>query len=160
MKTYVLRYLNMFNYNIIEKPSFEIDENNVSDIFKAVSILVPDTQKWILNIVFVGDGQMVELNSRYRWKDYTTDVLSFHYYDEFESIEESDTAWEIVLSESKIVSQWEEYGLWSEKEFYKLLIHSVLHILWYDHEDDKDYEIMKKYEDKIWKEIFGKIEKN
>lgn len=160
MKTYVLRYLNMFNYNIIEKPSFEIDENNVSDIFKAVSILVPDTQKWILNIVFVGDGQMAELNSRYRWKDYTTDVLSFHYYDEFESIEESDTAWEIVLSESKIISQWEEYGLWSEKEFYKLLIHSVLHILWYDHEDDKDYEIMKKYEDKIWKEIFGKIEKN
>ena len=49
--------------------------------------------------------------------------------------------WEIVMCEEKILSQAEEYGLWEEKEFYKLLIHSILHIIGYDHEKDNDYVI-------------------
>ena len=40
-------------------------------------------------------------------------------------------------------------------EFYKLVIHSVLHILGFDHEDDTDYEEMKHWEELIWKQIFG-----
>jgi probable rRNA maturation factor len=59
----------------------------------------------------------------------------------------------LIFSESKIVSQWKEYGLWTEKEFYKLLIHSILHILGYDHEEDDDYKKMQELEDIIWKNI-------
>jgi probable rRNA maturation factor len=55
------------------------------------------------------------------------------------------------------MEQAKEYGLWEEKEFYKLVIHSTLHILWYDHETDEDYEVMKPLEDKIAKEVFGEI---
>jgi rRNA maturation RNase YbeY len=49
-----------------------------------------------------------------------------------------------------------EYWLWEEKEFYKLLLHSILHILWYDHEDDNDYTIMFWFEKIIWEEVFEK----
>jgi ssRNA-specific RNase YbeY (16S rRNA maturation enzyme) len=59
------------------------------------------------------------------------------------------------LSEEKIIEQWKEYKLWSELEFYKLLIHSSLHIIWYDHEIDEDYKIMKEKEDFIWDKIFN-----
>ena len=82
------------------------------------------------------------LNHEYRWIDTTTDVLSFHYSDDFSSLRKTDIAWEMVLSESKISSQSEEYGNTEEEETYKLIIHSFLHILWYDHEDDKEYEDM------------------
>jgi rRNA maturation RNase YbeY len=60
------------------------------------------------------------------------------------------------LSEDKITTQAKEYWLWEEKEFYKLLIHSILHILWYDHEEDNDYRIMQEKEDLIWSEVFEK----
>jgi probable rRNA maturation factor len=86
--------------------------------------------------------------------DSVTDVLSFHYFDDFSDLKSDETAWEIILCESKIITQWEEYSLWSEKEFYKLVIHSILHIIWYDHEEEDDYKVMNELENMIWKEIF------
>ena len=71
-------------------------------------------------------------------------------------LKDEEIAWEIILSEEKIFSQGKEYWLWEEKEFYKLLIHSILHILWYDHELDNEYKIMQDFEDKIWQELFEK----
>jgi probable rRNA maturation factor len=62
----------------------------------------------------------------------------------------------LVFCEEKIKSQGLEYGLWEEKEFYKLLIHSILHIIWYDHEDDNDYIIMKSIEEEVWNKIYWK----
>jgi probable rRNA maturation factor len=82
--------------------------------------------------------------------------LSFHYFEDFSALKTSDTAGEIILNEWKIKTQAIEYELWEEREFYKLLIHSMLHILWYDHEEEEDYELMNSLENIIWKEIFEK----
>lgn len=146
----------MFKYNILEKPSFHINEKIIDIILISIWNIVDRTQKWTLNIVFLDDDSIKNLNKIYRKIDKTTDVLSFHYFDDFNNLNDEDISWEIILSEKKIISQWVEYKLWSEKEFYKLIIHSILHILWYDHELDNDYEIMQAIEEKIWEEVFWK----
>lgn len=146
----------MFNHILISKPSFDINEKLIDNIFKACSNLVEIDQKWTINIVFLDDESIKNLNKNYRNIDKTTDVLSFHYFDDFSKLDKNETAWEIVLSEEKIISQWKEYWLWSEGEFYKLIIHSILHILGFDHEEDDEYIEMKKYEDLIYKEVFEK----
>jgi len=146
----------MFSYNIIQQPSFKYKTESIDNIFKSISKTVSKTQKWILNIVFLDNNSIQKLNNNYRWINKTTDVLSFHYFEDFSSLKDIDLAWEIILSEEKIKSQWIEYKLWTEKEFYKLLIHSILHILWYDHELDNEYKIMQELEDKVWKELFEK----
>ena len=150
----------MFKLNFINNPSFEVDKKILDKIRKNISQNVEITQKWILNIVFVSDEEIQKLNKDYRQKDYLTDVLSFHYFEDFSLLKNNEVAWEIILNESKIKSQAIEYWLWEEKEFYKLLIHSILHIIWYDHEEDEDYEIMNSLENIIWKEIFEKNVKN
>jgi ssRNA-specific RNase YbeY (16S rRNA maturation enzyme) len=45
------------------------------------------------------------LNNDYRQKDSVTDVLSFHYYEDFSDLEVEETAGEVILCESKIYSQ-------------------------------------------------------
>ena len=146
----------MFNFEIINPPkSFVIKEKIISKIFEKISILEKNKQNWILNIVFVSNAEIKKLNKNYRKIDKETDVLSFHYYNDFSELYEDEIAWEIILSEEKVISQWKEYKLWSELEFYKLLIHSSFHILWYDHENDDDYKIMKEKEDFIWNKIFN-----
>jgi len=146
----------MFKFEIINPPkSFIIKEKIVLKIFEELSFLEKEKMFWILNIVFVSNKEIKELNKNYRKIDSATDVLSFHYYDDFSSLEKYEIAGEIILSEEKIIEQWKEYKLWSELEFYKLLIHSSLHILWYDHEDDEDYKIMKEKEDILWNKIFN-----
>jgi probable rRNA maturation factor len=144
----------MFKYNIIDKPKFNIDEKLIDNIFLIISNIVKIEQNWTLNIVFLDDDSIKNLNKNYRNIDKTTDVLSFHYFDDFWNLSEDDIAWEIILSENKIIFQWNEYWLWAEKEFYKLIIHSILHILWYDHELDNEYIIMQDLESKIWLEVF------
>lgn len=144
----------MFNYNILTKPSFTINKKSIDSTFKSIFNIVDIPQKWTLNIVFLDDDSIQNLNKNYRNIDASTDVLSFHYFDDFSQLQSKDIAWEIILSENKIKIQAIEYSLGEEKEFYKLLIHSVLHILWFDHELDNDYLIMQDLEDKIWKEVF------
>jgi ssRNA-specific RNase YbeY (16S rRNA maturation enzyme) len=45
------------------------------------------------------------LNKDYRNIDKNTDVLSFHYYDDFSELKKDDIAGEVILSEDKIISQ-------------------------------------------------------
>jgi len=146
----------MFTFEIINPPkSFIIKKNIISKIIKKISDIEKYNFFWNLNIVFVSNTEIKKLNKNYRKIDKITDVLSFHYFDNFNKLEESEIAWEIILSEEKIIEQGKEYKLWSELEFYKLIIHSILHILWYDHENDNDYKIMKEKEDIVWNSIFN-----
>jgi len=140
----------MFNYNIINKPKIDINNMTVDNIFTYIDNIVTKKQNWTLNIVFLDNDSIQKLNKQYRNIDKSTDVLSFHYFDDFSEINSDEIAWEIIMSEDKIKEQWKIYWLWSEWEFYKLLIHSILHILWYDHEEDKDFNIMQNLENKIY----------
>ena len=146
----------MFNFQIINPPkSFILKEKILESIFSEVQNIENINQSWVLNIVFVSDDKIQELNNTYRKIDTATDVLSFHYFDDFSQLDTEEVAWEIILSEEKIISQWKDYKLGSELECYKLIIHSVFHILWYDHEKEEDYVIMRGKEDEIWQKIFS-----
>ncbi len=146
----------MFKYSLTSTPSFDVNEKVLDSIQNAIYKIVTIPQKWILNIVFLDQDSIQKLNKKYRKVDKTTDVLSFHYFDDFSKLKNENIAWEIILSEKKIISNWKTYKLWTEKEFYKLIIHSTLHILWYDHELDNEYKNMQYLEKKIWKEVFDK----
>jgi probable rRNA maturation factor len=100
------------------------------------------TQNGILNIAWLTDDEIQTLNREHRGIDSTTDVLSFHYYDDFSDLDIDETAGEIILSESRILSQAEDHGHNPERECEILIIHSILHILGYDHETDEEYAEM------------------
>ena len=144
----------MFSLSVVEKPSFEYSQTTLDEISQLISKNISYQQNWTLNIVFLDPNGIQNLNKKYRNIDKVTDVLSFHYFDNFSELSQDDIAWELAFCEEKIISQWIEYWLWTEKEFYKLVIHSVLHVLWYDHESDDEYEEMKKLEELIWGELF------
>lgn len=144
----------MFKFQIVNLPKIIFDVKIIKNIFQIVNNEVKKPQSWTLNIVFVSPDEIQELNKNYRKKDYVTDVLSFHYFEDFSNLKGDEIAWELIFCEEKLMEQAKEYGLWDEKEFYKLLIHSLLHILWYDHENDEDYELMKDLEEKVWLRLF------
>ena len=145
----------MFQLQIITPPSsFQIDEDRIRDIAQSVSEVVPDVQQGIVHIAFLPDDEVQVLNREHRGIDANTDVLSFHYYEEFSDITETDVAGELIFSESKVIAQAEKYGHSQGDEFAILLIHSLLHIIGFDHEDDEDFEDMWAYESFL-REKFG-----
>jgi probable rRNA maturation factor len=99
-----------------------------------------------ISLTFVDNEGIRELNRTYRDKDSATDVLSFPLYD-FHAGETplGDGCVElgdIVLSLERAKEQAAELGHSYEREAAFLCVHSMLHLLGYDHEiseaDDKE----------------------
>lgn len=146
----------MFSFQILNHPEkFTLDESRIQMIFERVDEMVDIPQKGILDIAFLSDEEIQVLNRDHRGIDKTTDVLSFHYFEDFSEVGNDDIAGEIILSESRILAQAEEYGHTAEKEFETLVIHSILHIIGFDHETDEDYEAMWSYEEPLRKMILS-----
>lgn len=140
----------MFKYKIINKPPLlKIDKKIVDFIFNEINSNINIAQKWLINLIFENDDVIKSLNNQYRSINNSTDVLSFHYFDNFENLKLREIAWEILFSREKIKKQSIDYQNSINAEFYKLLIHSILHIIGFDHEEDNDFEVMKKEEEKI-----------
>jgi probable rRNA maturation factor len=140
----------MFSYDLIViPPGSPYWSARFAEIFRLIAEGVDVTQKWVLNISFAWDDEMRKLNLEYRKKDSTTDVLSFHYFEDFSACQDDEIVWECIFSHSLILTQAVEYGHTPTEEFEILLIHSVLHILGYDHEDDADFEVMFALEQSI-----------
>ena len=94
----------------------------------------PDRQ---ISLYFTDDGEMQELNARYRGQDKTTDTLAWSYWEEDP---ESSVLGEIVISVDRIKEQAQANNLSEKVELVRLLAHSCAHLVGYDHERSPDEE--------------------
>lgn len=111
-----------------------------------------------VSITFCDNEKIRELNQKFRNTDKATDVLSFPLFDEdgFDSfVPEMDCMLgDIVISLEKAVTQAEEFGHSYEREAAFLAVHSVLHLLGYDHEISEADELdMRKRQRDIMEKI-------
>lgn len=101
-----------------------------------------------VSVTFVDNEGIRAINKQYRGIDRETDVLSFPMTDdgeEFTVDPESgcNVLGDIVLSLEKAIEQSEEYGHSFGREVAFLTVHSMLHLLGYDHEtSEEDEKIM------------------
>jgi len=91
-----------------------------------------------ISVSFVDNEQIHKLNKEYRNIDRETDVLSFPLGENGEYDINHDTGakmlGDIVISLEKAVEQAEAYGHPLQREVAFLTVHSMLHLLGYDHE--------------------------
>ena len=107
-----------------------------------------------LSILFVGDKKMKELNSAYRGKNKSTDVLSFEAGIPVRDSDVNNVLGDIVINIPRAESQAKEYGTGFYEELYRLLIHGTLHLVGYDNEVSKHEERkMRKKEEDIFNAV-------
>ena len=106
-----------------------------------------------LSIVLCDDAFIHPLNRDYRGKDRATDVLSFPQREGEESDPDDPVLGDIVLSVERAQAQANERGHSLEMELRVLLVHGILHLLGYDHEEDDDAEAMEAEERRILSEL-------
>lgn len=103
-----------------------------------------------VSVTIVDNDEIRGINAQMRNIDKVTDVLSFPmlYFDENGDIIDSDydmdgdniVLGDIVISAERAKSQAEEYGHSFKREIAFLTVHSMLHLLGYDHVDDPEGE--------------------
>ena len=114
-----------------------------------------------VDLTFVDDRQIHELNKEYRGIDRPTDVLSFAMHEEtdeelqivyeldpeHEMEHVPDMLGDIIISVERAKLQSEDYGHSLERELGFLFVHGFLHLLGYDHQDEpSEAEMMAKQE--------------
>ena len=91
-----------------------------------------------ISVTFVDNAEIQTLNAQYRGKDMPTDVLSFPLGEDGKYDVDQDTGacllGDIVISMEKAMEQAELYGHPLQREVAFLTVHSMLHLLGYDHE--------------------------
>ena len=119
-----------------------------------------------ISLLFVDNSEIREINNETRGIDRETDVLSFPmldfeenkvYKDMYLDFEFDETfkdgnevvLGDMVLSLEKALEQSEEYGHSYEREVSYLVVHSILHLLGYDHMVEEDKNKMRKREEEI-----------
>lgn len=97
-----------------------------------------DKKKLYISVSIVGDEEIKKLNSKYRKKDETTDVLSFDIHEQ----QEDGTYYlgDVIVNKQQALRQCKEYGNSVEEEISDLVGHGVLHLLGVDHKDNEASE--------------------
>lgn len=137
-------------------------ENTIAFVLKEEEVKVPCE----ISLVFVDNEEIREINYETRRIDRATDVLSFpmldydkdkvykeiyldYKFDETFLDGEELVLGDIVLSLEKALEQSKEYNHSFHREASYLVVHSVLHLLGYDHMEDDEKIRMRKREEEI-----------
>ncbi len=106
-----------------------------------------------ISISVVGEKEIRELNLEYRSVDRETDVLSFPQYE----LIPTDTTYlmlgDIVICRPVCERQALEFGHTYEREFLYLAVHSILHLVGYDHMTEEDKRKMRALEEQLMNKI-------
>ena len=117
-----------------------------------------------VDVLVTNDAEIHALNRELRQVDSPTDVLSFPTFDltpgELPGAEDIDPGTgltplgDMVLSMEHVVAQAREYGHSKRRELAYLVVHSVLHLLGYDHLDEGPQKRqMRRREEEILAEV-------
>lgn len=125
----------------------EIDDELLNLIKKSIRAVLDEEDikdSVMVSVSFVDSEEIRNLNRDYRNVDRSTDVLSFPIDDEF--MIERRILGDIVINTQRVIEQAKEYGHSEKREFSYLTVHSCLHLLGYDHEEEQDKKVMRSKE--------------
>ncbi len=112
-----------------------------------------------VSVSFVSNNEIKNLNKIYRKKDSATDVLSFPLTESDGTVEINQETGavllgDIVISLETAVKQAANFGHSLEREVGFLTVHSMLHLLGYDHETGQfEQRIMREKEESVLEKL-------
>ena len=114
-----------------------------------------DPERVEISVTFVSTEEIRELNGVYRGKDRVTDVLSFPQYEDLNEVPKEGVIClgDVVICPEQALLQADEYGHSGERELVYLFVHSIFHLLGYDHMEEDDKQEMREMEEKIMSQI-------
>ena len=126
-----------------EDSDSRIEEKNLQTILDSVLMKI-DKSDYEVVFSFVSPEEIHQLNKDYRLQDKPTNVLSF----ENESPDEVDLKLlgDVIICTDIVESESIEQNKTFSDHLTHIAIHGLLHLIGYDHIDDKDAEIMEAFE--------------
>ena len=160
-------------YTDNRQEKIEVNEELVNELENTIKFALKEEKVEVpceISLLFVDNDEIREINNETRGIDRETDVLSFpmldytknkvfkdiylnYEFDETFMDGEELVLGDIVLSLEKALEQSKEYNHSFKREASYLVVHSVLHLLGYDHMEEEEKKIMRAREEEILEKL-------
>lgn len=148
-----------------ESMELKAPRDHVQDVLVHTFSLVGTTDGE-LSCTFVTDDAMRALNRTFRGKDESTDILSFVQSEDddefpFPSFEQEQSLMlgDMVISLEAMERNCAYFGVSSEEELVRLLVHGALHLLGWDHDSNEVTEPMLQKQEELVKMVMKESER-
>ena len=141
--------------NIIFSEETMPSEAIVNKLIEAADLCVLsenlDQERVEISVSFVGEEEIRDLNKLFRNVDHVTDVLSFPQYDSMDELPEEGIIClgDVVICSEQALIQADELGHTPEREILYLFVHSMFHLMGYDHMDNEEKTDMREKEEAV-----------
>ncbi len=102
----------------------------------------------LVELVFVSEQEIVRINKEHLNRYYVTDIISFRYDDESDSEGNETIEGTLFCCAPRIIEQSAEFKEPVEREFQRIFIHGLLHLIGYEDSSDQEKEAMTVLENK------------
>ena len=143
------------SYNVDDKKwqkSFPLFKKYISksviETIKTVKVNLSENSE--ISFLLTSDKKIQKLNSKYRNKNLSTNVLSFPMMKKINGVM---LIGDIAISNEKILKESKNFKTNKYSYLSKITVHGVLHLLGFDHQTDKEFQIMNRYEKNILKKL-------
>ena len=127
-----------------------LNKRSLKNLDKTLNLFIRESKPEIneittdadLNLIFISDESIRELNKNRRGLDKPTDVLSWKMFEE--DMKTNLILGEIYISDEYVQNQANRKGVKIEQEVYLLIIHGFLHVCGYTHDNDIDEKNMNE----------------
>ena len=119
-----------------------IKKINTTETERLIKKIILSETKEVGDIVclFCDDNYLLNINIKYLNHDYFTDVITFDY------CEKDIISGDILISLERVVENAKKYNVSFLTEFYRVVIHGLLHLLGYNDKTKSEKELMRKKE--------------
>lgn len=131
----------MITYNVDGVRMPAIKKRSVNAWIKAVASTY-GRRVGDIGYMFVGDEKILQVNNEYLGHNYYTDVITFD-YDEADIV-----SGDIVISLDTVRSNAQLFGKTYEEEFYRVLIHGILHLCGINDKGPGERQVMEAAENR------------
>ena len=108
-----------------------------------------------LIINFVNTAYLLEINRNYLNHNFETDIITFNYSGDHKILDG-----EIFISYEEAVLNAKKFGVSKSDEYFRLVIHGILHLLNYDDQGKKEQKEMKRMEDNLLEKYTSQQHRN
>ena len=119
-----------------------IKKINTTETERLIKKIILSETKKVGDIVclFCDDNYLLNINIKHLNHDYFTDVITFDY------CEKDIVSGDILISLERVMENAKKYNVSFLTEFYRVVIHGLLHLLGYNDKTKSEKELMRKKE--------------
>lgn len=128
-------------------------ENIINDVFNEVVKQEKITKEYEVSVIFVTKEKIKAINKTYRNIDKETDVISFSYLEDIEKFPNNMILGDIFICLDIMKEQAKMYNHSEKRELAFLVVHGLLHLLGYNHDNEEKEKIMFQKQEMILKNL-------